>query len=139
MNRSIEITSILRNGMESLLKKIDSMEIKCTRIFNFDEDRVSIIMESKKIGLGFVPVARIDITEIPTNNGRITCSCLLSEKQTGQTQKIMLRLKNQSERQLECEKVYKFFRKVFSISREKPFDGGYSESSRGSHQQSSNV
>ena len=92
--------------MESLLKKIDSMEIKYTRIFNFDEDRVSIIMESKKIGLGFVPVARIDITEIPTNNGRITCSCLLSEKQTGQTQKIMLRLKNQSERQLECEKIY---------------------------------
>ena len=35
----------------------------------------------------FVPMGRIDVLEIPTNNGRVTCSCTLTELQSGQSQK----------------------------------------------------
>ena len=63
-------------------------------------------------------MGRIDVLEIPTNNGRVTCSCTLTELQTGNSQRIILRLKNVQEREKECEKVFVFFRKSSGIGSE---------------------
>ena len=91
-------------------------------------------MEVSEAGNEFLPMGRIDVLEIPTNNGRVTCSCTLTELQTGQSQKIVLRLKNKDEREKECEKVFGFFRKVLGlkekvdlpaeVSSEEPESGG---------------
>ena len=67
---------------------------------------------------GFVPMGRIDVTEIPTNNGRIPCSCVLTELQTGKVQRVILRLRDPSQRQVECEKVYEFFRRVIGFGQQ---------------------
>ena len=67
---------------------------------------------------GFVPMGRIDVTEIPTNNGRITCSCILTELQTGKAQRVILRLRDPNQRQVECEKVYEFFRRVIGFGQQ---------------------
>jgi hypothetical protein len=63
----------------------------------------------------FTPMGRIDVVELPTNNGRITCNCTLTELQTGQSSRIVLRLKDSQERERECEKVFSFFRKILSL------------------------
>ena len=116
MNRSVEILNILRAGMNSLIAGDDSVSARYTRIFNFNENRISLKMDVLAQDKGFVPMGRIDITEIPTNNGRITCSCVLSELQTGNSQRVILRLKDPKQRQIECEKVYEFFRRVIGVS-----------------------
>ncbi len=116
MNRSVEILNILRTGMNSLIAGDDSVSARYTRIFNFNENRISLKMDVLVQDKGFVPMGRIDITEIPTNNGRITCSCVLSELQTGNSQRVTLRLKDPKQRQFECEKVYEFFRRVMGVS-----------------------
>lgn len=147
MDRSIEILQILRQGMESMLKTAESSTVRYTRIFNFDERKVALRMEVSEAGNEFLPMGRIDVLEIPTNNGRVTCSCTLTELQTGQSQKIVLRLKNKDEREKECEKVFGFFRKVLGlkekvdlpaeVSSEEPESGGegFPTSSRGAHKQ----
>jgi len=116
MNRSVEILNILRTGMNSLIAGDDSMSARYTRIFNFNENRISLKMDVLVQDKGFVPMGRIDITEIPTNNGRITCTCVLSELQTGNSQRVILRLKDPKQRQIECGKVYEFFRRVIGVS-----------------------
>ncbi|OUU11678.1 MAG: hypothetical protein CBC00_03590 [Verrucomicrobia bacterium TMED40] len=116
MNRSVEILNILRTGMNSMIAGDDSVSARYTRIFNFNENRISLKMDVLVQDKGFVPMGRIDITEIPTNNGRITCSCVLSELQTGNSQRVILRLKDPKQRQIECEKVYEFFRRVIGVS-----------------------
>jgi hypothetical protein len=116
MNRSVEILNILRTGMNSLIAGDDSVSARYTRIFNFNENRISLKMDVLVQDKGFVPMGRIDITEIPTNNGRITCSCVLSELQTGNSQRVILRLKDPKQRQIECEKVYEFFKRVIGVS-----------------------
>ena len=116
MNRSVEILNILRTGMNSLIAGDDSVSARYTRIFNFNENRISLKMDVLVQDKGFVPMGRIDITEIPTNNGRITCSCVLSELQTGNSQRVILRLKDTKQRQIECEKVYEFFRRIMGVS-----------------------
>ena len=120
MNRSIEILKILRRGMETMLQNVDHSSVRCTRIFNFDEKRVGLRMEVSENNQDFLPMGRIDVLEIPTNNGRVTCSCTLTELQTGNTQRVVLRLKNNLEREKECEKVFSFFRRVLSIEEESP-------------------
>ena len=120
MNRSIEILKILRRGMETMLQNVDHSSVRCTRIFNFDEKRVGLRMEVSENNQDFLPMGRIDVLEIPTNNGRVTCSCTLTELQTGNTQRVVLRLKNNLEREKECEKVFSFFRRVLSIEEEPP-------------------
>ena len=147
MDRSIEILEILRLGMESMLKGVEKTSVRYTRIFNFDERRVALRMEVSESGQEFIPMGRVDVLEIPTNNGRVTCSCTLTELQTGNLQRIILRLKNTEERANECEKVFGFFRKVLSLDEEVtniatdteenlPVSGeGFPTSTRGSHKQ----
>lgn len=132
MNRSIEILKILRSGMQTMVADTPDVEIHYTRIFNFSEGRVSLRMEVTNEDAGLLPMGRIDVVEIPSNNGRTTCNCTLTELQTGQEQRIILRLKNESQRENECEKVFSFFRTILSIPDKKPLDGGFS-STRGAH------
>ena len=115
MNRSVEIIAILRKGMEKMLSKAENLRVNYTRIFNFNENRVSLRMEVAELETPFTPMGRIDVVELPTNNGRITCNCTLTELQTGQSSRIVLRLKDSQERERECEKVFGFFRKILSI------------------------
>lgn len=135
MNRAVEIIKILRKGMESMLSEGGSMRVHYTRIFNFEEKRVSLRMEASEGADLFVPMGRVDVFEIPTNNGRVTCSCLLTELKSGRCERVILRLKNSQEREKECEKVFGFFRKILAIPEVKPLDGGFSSSSRGAHPQ----
>ncbi len=147
MDRSIEILQILRLGMESMLQGVDRTSVRYTRIFNFDERRVALRMEVSEHGQTFIPMGRIDVLEIATNNGRVTCSCTLTEIQTGNSQRIILRLKNTEERANECEKVFGFFRKVLALDEKVPCDEtdadehlpvsgeGFPTNTRGSHKQ----
>ena len=130
MNRSIEILKILRTGMQSMVADEPDVQIHYTRIFNFSEGRVSLRMEVESEESGLVPMGRVDVVEIPSNNGRTTCNCTLTELQTGQEQRVVLRLKDASQREKECDKVFSFFRTILSISEKKPLDGGFS-STRG--------
>ena len=130
MNRSIEILKILRTGMQSMVSDEPDVQIHYTRIFNFSEGRVSLRMEVESDESGLVPMGRVDVVEIPSNNGRTTCNCTLTELQTGQEQRVVLRLKDASQREKECDKVFSFFRTILSISEKKPLDGGFS-STRG--------
>ena len=130
MNRSIEILKILRTGMQSMVADEPDVQIHYTRIFNFSEGRVSLRMEVESEESGLVPMGRVDVVEIPSNNGRTTCNCTLKELQTGQEQRVVLRLKDASQREKECDKVFSFFRTILSISEKKPLDGGFS-STRG--------
>jgi len=114
MNRSVEIIAILRKGMEKMLSKAENLRVNYTRIFNFNENRVSLRMEVAEPESAFTPMGRIDVVELPTNNGRITCNCTL----TGQSSRIVLRLKDSQERERECEKVFGFFRKILSLPSE---------------------
>ena len=118
MNRSVEIVNILRSGMNAQMEKDGSPSARYTRIFNFNENRISLKMDVLLDQKGFVPMGRIDVTEIPTNNGRITCSCVLTELQTGKAQRVILRLRDPSQRQVECEKVYEFFRRVIGFGQQ---------------------
>ncbi len=136
MNRSVEILQILRLGMETIIGKDDTPPIKYTRIFNFEEQRVSLRMEVLDFNQKYSPVGKIDVLEIPTNNGRITCSCTLTEMKTGKTQRVMLRLKNNEQREQECEKVFSFFRDIFpTVGKDNSTDQGFPLNSRGAHSQ----
>ncbi len=137
MNRSVEILEILRQGMESVIDGDDITPIKYTRIFNFEERRVSLRMEVLDDNHEYLPVGKIDVLEIPTNNGRVSCSCTLSEMKTGKTQRVMLRLKNSEQKEQECEKVLSFFRDIFPVNDQEnnSTDQGFPLSSRGAHSQ----
>ena len=132
MDRSIEILTILRAGMESMVEDETGTNIHYTRIFNFSERRVSLRMELENEEAVLLPMGRVDVVEMPSNNGRTTCNCTLTELQTGQEQRVVLRLKNANERERECEKIFGFFRSILSIPEKKPLDGGFS-STRGAH------
>ena len=132
MDRSIEILTILRAGMESMVEDETGTNIHYTRIFNFSERRVSLRMEVENEEAVLLPMGRVDVVEMPSNNGRTTCNCTLTELQNGQEQRVVLRLKNANERERECEKIFGFFRSILSIPEKKPLDGGFS-STRGAH------
>jgi hypothetical protein len=132
MNRSIEILKILRNGMQTMVADEPTMQITYTRIFNFHEGRVSLRMEVATEGSDLLPMGRVDVVEMSSNNGQSNCNCTLTELQTGNQQRLILRLKDAGEREKECEKVFNFFRSILSISEKKPLDGGFS-STRGAH------
>ncbi len=132
MDRSIEIINILRSGLDSIIADEPDIQIHYTRMFNFSERRVSIRMEVSNEQSVRTPMGRIDVVEIPSKNGKVTCNCVLAELQTGKEQRIVLRLKDSTQREKECEKVFGFFRNVLSIPDRRPLDGGFS-SSRGAH------
>ena len=137
MNRSIEILKILRKGMQSMVAEEPNVQIHYTRIFNFSERRVSLRMEVTVEDSLSVPMGRVDVVEMSSNNGKSSCRCTLTELQTGQQQRIVLRLKDADQKEKECEKVFSFFRSVLSIPEKKPLDGGFS-STRGAHKSDTN-
>lgn len=118
MNRSVEIITILRQGMDKMLAKAQNLRVNYTRIFNFNENRVSLRMEVSESESPYLPMGRIDVVELPTNNGRITCNCTLTQLQTGQSSRLVLRLKDAQERERECEKVFGFFREILALPAE---------------------
>ena len=90
MNRSIEILKILRNGMQTMVSGEPTMQISYTRIFNFSERRVSLRMELSGEDAVPVPMGRVDVVEMSSNNGQSSCNCTLTELQTGATAKTCL-------------------------------------------------
>ena len=109
MNRSVEIIAILRKGMEKMLSKAENLRVNYTRIFNFNENRVSLRMEVAEPESAFTPMGRIDVVELPTNNGRITCNCTLTELQTGKSSRIVLRFKRFSGTRAGMRESFWFF------------------------------
>ena len=132
MNRSIEILKILRTGMQSMVAEEANIQIRYTRIFNFMERRVSLRMEVSDKDAEPVPMGRVDVVEMSSNNGRASCNCILTELQTGHQQRVVLRLKDSNQKEKECEKIFSFVRNILSIPEKKPLDGGFS-STRGAH------
>ena len=132
MNRSIEILKILRTGMQSMVAEEANIQIRYTRIFNFMERRVSLRMEVSGKDAEPVPMGRVDVVEMSSNNGRTSCNCILTELQTGHQQRVVLRLKDSNQKEKECEKIFSFFRNILSIPEKKPLDGGFSLT-RGAH------
>ena len=84
------------------------VQIHYTRIFNFSERRVSLRMEVTGEDAVSVPMGRVDVVEMSSNNGKSSCRCTLTELQTGQQQRIVLRLKDADQKEKECEKVFSF-------------------------------
>ena len=118
--------------MQSMVEDEPGTNIHYARIFNFSERRVSLRMEVENEESVLLPMGRVDVVEMSSSNGRATCNCTLTELQTGQEQRVVLRLKNANEREKECEKIFGFFRSILSIPEKKPLDGGFS-STRGAH------
>ena len=111
--------------MQSMVAEEPDVQIHYTRIFNFSERRVSLRMEVTGEDAVSVPMGRVDVVEMSSNNGKSSCRCTLTELQTGQQQRIVLRLKDADQKEKECEKVFSFFRSVLSIPEKKPLDGGF--------------
>ena len=112
MKRSPEIVNILRTGIEEMISRRGNLEVKFTRIFNFNENRVSLRMEVADENSNFIPMGRIDVVELAFEDGRSSCDCTLTEFQTGKSDRIMLRLRDSTEREKECQKVFNFFTRI---------------------------
>ena len=94
MKRSVEIINILRSGMEEMVSKEVNLKIKFLRIFNFRENKVCLRMEVARGDMQFIPMGKIDVSELSSNNGVGSCDCILTELSTGVSNRILLRLKN---------------------------------------------
>ena len=70
MKRSPEIVNILRTGIEEMISRRGNLEVKFTRIFNFNENRVSLRMEVADENSNFIPMGRIDVVELTFEDGR---------------------------------------------------------------------
>ena len=123
--------------MQSMVSEEPNVQIRYTRIFNFSERRVSLRMEVTGEDAIPVPMGRVDVVEMSSNNGKANCNCILTELRTGKEQRVVLRLKDAAQKEKECEKVFSFFRSILAISNKKPLDGGFS-STRGAHSNDTN-
>ena len=115
MKRSVEIIAILRQGMDKMLAKAENLRVEYTRIFNFNESRVSLRMEVSERESPLYLWDELMVVELPTNNGRITCNCTLTHLQTGQSNRIVLRLKDAQERSASVRKCSGFFREILAL------------------------
>jgi hypothetical protein len=113
MKRSPEIVNILRGGIEEMVSSDHRPEVNFTRFFNFDENRVTLKIEMANEQGDFVPLGRIDVIELPLDNGRSSCDCTLTEFESGRKERIILRLRDSADREKECQKVFNFFRRIF--------------------------
>ena len=75
MKRSPEIVNILRGGIEEMVLSDQRPEVNFTRFFNFDENRVTLRIEMANEQGDFIPLGRIDVIELPLDNGRSSCDC----------------------------------------------------------------
>jgi hypothetical protein len=115
MNRAIEIINSLRQGINSMLGEADSAQVRSLRLFNFEKRRVSLYMEASGNEEEFSPMGRIDVVEFPGSGLKSSCSCTMTELQTGKSEQLTLRLQNQEEKKLESLKVFNFFRRVMDL------------------------
>jgi len=115
MKRSIEILSILKSGIKEMVSKNKALEVKFMRIFNFNESRVSLRMESSNGSGSFVPMGRIDVYELSSEGGSSSCDCILREFNSGKSERIILRLKTADQKLQESRKVFSFFENLLGI------------------------
>ena len=115
MKRSVEILSILRSGIKDLIANNADLEIKFMRIFNFNENRVSLRMEVANGNSVFVPMGRIDVYELAAQGGNASCDCVLKDFRTGLAERIILRLKNPEQKLQESKKVFSFFESILGV------------------------
>jgi len=124
MNRAIEIINSLRQGISSMLGEADSAQVRSLRLFNFEKRRVSLYMEASGNEEEFSPMGRIDVVEFPGSGLKSSCSCTMTELQTGKSEQLTLRLQNQGEKKLESLKVFNFFRRVMDLPELNPEQTG---------------
>ena len=124
MNRAIEIINSLRQGISSMLGEADSAQVRSLRLFNFEKRRVSLYMEASGNEEEFSPMGRIDVVEFPGAGLKSSCSCTMTELQTGKSEQLTLRLQNQGEKKLESLKVFNFFRRVMDLPELNPEQTG---------------
>ena len=72
----------------------------------------------------FSPMGRIDVVEFPGVGLKSSCSCTMTELQTGKSEQLTLRLQNQGEKKLESLKVFNFFRRVMDLPELNPEQTG---------------
>ena len=116
MKRSVEILSILRSGIKDLIANNADLEIKFMRIFNFNENRVSLRMEVANGNSVFVPMGRIDVYELAAQGGNASCDCVLKDFRTGLAERIILRLKNPEQKLQESKKYLIFFESILELN-----------------------
>ena len=92
-------------------------------MFNFEERRVSLRMEVSSNDEDFFPMGRVDVVEYPGTDKNSGCSCTMTEFQTGRSEKLMLRLQNSSEKEMETFKVFNFFRRVLDLPESQSLPG----------------
>ena len=116
MKRAVEIINSLRAGMETMLENENAKRVNSLRLFNFEKNRVSLRMEIMDDQNVSHPMGLIDVIEYPTGeNSKASCNCHMTELASGKTEKLMLKSVNKDEQNLECSKVFNFFRKVLDL------------------------
>ena len=115
MNRAIEIINSFRQGMNSMLLDCNPARLRSLRLFNFEKRRVSLYMEVATNTEEFSPMGRIDVFEFPGAGLRSSCSCTMTELQSGKSEQLTLRLQDQGEKRIESLKVFNFFRRVMNL------------------------
>ena len=98
-----------------MLGEVDSAQVRSMRFFNFQKRRVSLYMEASGNKEEFSPMGRIDVVEFPGAGLKSSCSCTMTELQTGKSEQLTLRLQDQGEKKLESLKVFNFFRRVMDL------------------------
>ena len=117
MNKAVDVINSLRSGMATMLKNDSTRKVISLRMFNFEKNRVSLRFELVDSENRSHPMGMIDVTEYPLGDRHKTsCNCHMTELATGKTEKLILKLNSQEEKNLECAKVFNFFRKVLDIA-----------------------
>jgi hypothetical protein len=110
MNRAAEIVDLLRGGLDGLVEEQAGRPLRYTRLFNFETKRVSLCVESPDLESGNSRVVgKVEVEEVPTNNGRVTCRCLMTDMKSGESKRVYLRIKDMRQKGQECDKIYEFF------------------------------
>lgn len=116
MNRAVDIINTLRVGVEAMLSEGQSVKVNFLRFFNFEKNRVSLRIEKVENGTEREAVGMIDVVEFPSNDkGGTSCNCQMTELQTGKTDKLIIHLKSNHDKNAETTKVFNFFRKVLNL------------------------
>ncbi len=110
MHRPAEILDILREGLDGLVKEQSGRPLRCTRLFDYEDNRATLRVESLNEEDGTsTTLGKIDVEEVPTNNGRVTCRCLMTDLKAGEAKRVFLRINGTGERDKECGKIFDFF------------------------------
>ena len=69
MKKQLKSLEVLKIGLNSIIDENGFSKPEFTRIFNFAENRVSLRLEINMQDR-MVPVGRVDVSEIPSRNGK---------------------------------------------------------------------